>query len=254
MKALIIILLALPMFGAAISDVYVIPAAAHATGATGELWQSDLSFFNPDSTPLLVDLALVSPSGASTTLASAVAVAPHATVLMRDVVGPGGGSGAIIVSGNHPFVTMGRAIASSSRGTFAESVFPAAEFIDAISHDSFLTGLTANAASRTNIGFFAAADRGAPLTVTITLFAADGSPLGTPQTFTLAAGAMMQMQISARELTSSARVSIASGNGVATAYASVIANDTGDGIFIAGSTGAMPPSSAAARLRSHLGW
>jgi len=253
MKALITILLALPVFGAAISDVYVIPAAAHTTGATGELWQSDLSFFNPDSTPLIVDLALVSPNGTSTTLASAVTVAPLATVLMRDVVGAGG-AGAIIVSGNHPFVTMGRAIASSSRGTFAESVFPAAEFIDATSHDAFLTGLTANAASRTNIGFFAAADRGAPMTVTITLFAADGSQLGTPQTFTLAAGAMTQMQIGARELTSSARVSITSGSGVATAYASVIANDTGDGIFIAGSTGAMPPSSAAARLRSHLGW
>ena len=258
--AFIALLLSAPAFGAAISDVYVIPAAAHTTGAGGETWQSDISFFNPSSTPLTLDLALVDANGNATTLASAVAVAPRATLFMRDVVGTSGGSGAIIVSGNHPLVIMSRATASSSRGTFVESVLPAAEFIAATSHDSFLTGLTSNATSRTNVGFFAAADRGAPMTVTITLFAADGTQLGTPQTFTIPAGATIQRLISTRSLTTtsfdnaSAQVSITGGSGIATAYASVIANDTGSAAFIAGSTGSMPPSSAAAALRAHLGW
>ena len=257
-RLLLVLLMAAPAFGAELSDLYVIPAAAHATGATGELWQSDVSFFNPDATPLVVDLQLVTANGAATTLGSGTTVAPHATLLMRDIVGTAGGIGAVIVSGNHPFAIMSRATATSSRGTFVETVFPAADFIDATTRDSFLTGLAANAASRTNIGFFAAADRGAPMTITVTLFAADGSPLGTTQTFTIPAGATIQMQLSTRSLTpssfdnASARVSITGGSGIATAYASVVANDTGSAAFIAGSTGVLPPSSAAARLRAHL--
>jgi hypothetical protein len=258
--ACIAMLIAVSASAASISDVYVIPAAAHAVGATGELWQSDVSFFNPDSTPLTLDLALVGPSGNSSTIGTTLTLAPHATQLVSDVIGSAGGSGAIIVSGNHPFVAMSRARASSARGNFAESVFPAAEFFDATSRDSFITGLASNSASRTNVGFFAAADRGAPMTITITLLGADGTQLGTPQSFTVPAGGMMQTQISVRALTSSsfdnatARVSITGGSGVATAYGSVIANDSGDGAFIAGSSGAMPPSSAAAALRAHFGW
>ena len=253
-------LLAVPALAGSISDVYVIPSAAHATGATGELWQSDLSFFNPDSNPLTVDLALVGANGSSSTLGATLTVAPHATLLVADVIGASGGSGAIIVSGNHPFVMMGSARASSTRGSFNESVFPAAEFFDATTRDSFLTGLASNGSSRTNIGFFAASDRNAPMTLTITLLGADGSQLGSSQSFVVPAGSMMQTQISTRSLTSasfdsaSARVSITAGSGVATAYASVVANDSGDGAFIAGSTGAMPPSSAASRIRAHFGW
>jgi len=256
--AILALLLAAPAFGAELSDLYVIPAVAHATGATGELWQSDVSIFNPHSTPLALDLELVAPNGTATRLASGTTVAPHATLFMHDIVGGGGGIGAVIVSGSHPFAIMSRATATSSRGTFVETVPAAADFLDATARDSFLTGLTSNASARTNIGFFAAADRGEPMAITIALFAVDGSPLGRSQTFVVPAGATIQTQLSTRSLTTvsfdsaSARVSITSGSGVATAYASVIANDTGSAAFIAGSTGSMPPSAAAARLRSHF--
>jgi len=257
--ALFILLAVTPIasFAASMGDTYVIPVAAHTSGATGETWTSEASFFNPASDPLLLDLALVDSTGASRSVASGVTVAANATVTLRDIIGAAGGSGALIVAGNHPFAITSRAVATSARGTFNESIVPATEFIDAVTHDAFLPGLAANGATRSNIGFFAAADRGADMTVTITLFGPAGTQLGT-RSFTVPGGGMTQVQISTQTLTAasfgegSARVSITGGNGIATAYGSVVDNATGEGVFIAGTTGVAAPSSAAAALRTHF--
>jgi hypothetical protein len=107
---------------------------------------------------------------------------------------------------------------------------------------------------RTNIGFFAAASRNGPMRVTVTLLGDDGSPLGS-RSFDIPAGAMLQAQVSARNLTAasfdsgSARVSIVSGDGIATSYASVVVSGSSEGIFIVGVGGVLPPLPAAAFLR-----
>jgi hypothetical protein len=251
------VLAAMPAGAASISDTYVIPAAAHATGAGGELWQSDVQLFNPNATALSVDSVFVNANGTSSTLGATVTIPPNATMSISDVVGSGGGEGAIILSGSQPFIVTSRAYATTTRGTFGESVVPAAEFIDGTTPDAFLVGLRSNAAARTNVGFFAAADRSEPMTVTITVLDANGANAGS-RIFVVPAGTMAAVQVSLKSIaastldTATARVSITGGRGIATAYASVVDNATSDSTFVAGSSGVLAPSSAAAQLRTRM--
>lgn len=242
-------------FAASISDTYVIPAAAHTTGANGELWQSDIALFNPNATPVNVDSVFVNASGTSSALGTTVAIPPNGTVALADVIGSGGGEGAVVLSGSQPFVVTSRAYANMSRGSVGEAVIPASEFIDNTTPDAFLAGLRSNTAARSNIGFFAAADRSGPMTITVTVLDSTGAAAGS-RSFAVPAGAMMATQVALRSITASTldtatvRVSITGGRGIATAYASVVDNASSDSTFIPGASGILGPTAASAFLRA----
>lgn len=61
-----------------------IPVVANTKGATGELWQSDLTLFNPADTAAVIDLALIGVGGDSAV--APLTIGPRATISIPEVV------------------------------------------------------------------------------------------------------------------------------------------------------------------------
>ncbi len=239
--ALVLLFAAAPMLAAPIADTYVIPVAGHLTGANGEAWTTDVMLHNVTGQELIVDLA-----GTVELNAATITVGPHASLTLTDIVR--NGVGAIVLAGDRPFTLTSRI----HTARVATEVPPVAEFI-AVGGEAFLPGLATNARRRSNIGFFAVADK-TVLRVEVTLIDVSGTSLGA-RIFEVPPGEMSHMQLSTRDISPAfvegvARIRVIEGDGVLATYASVVDNASGDASFIAG---AAQQASSSALIRRRVG-
>ena len=249
--ALTLIFSAGALVAGGISDTYVVPVAGHVTGANGVTWLTDLTIHNVTASTILVDLAGVGADGSVMDLAAqTVTVGPNATMVLRDVVSRG--IGALVVAGNGPFSLATRVYSARAGGEVSSDVIPAEVFLDAESQGAFLAGLMANSKARTNVGFLAVANQ-SPLQIEVALLDATGTQIGA-RIFDVLAGALAHVHISSRDIAAAsfdggtARVRVLSGDGVVTAYASVVDHTSGDGSFI---PAAMLDSSSLSARQQH---
>jgi len=244
------------------SDTYVIPVVAHVQGAFGTTWMSDVIITNFHTTPLTVQLILIE-SGennsdnvfplVTTNLNGSVTVAPNNTVVLRDVLagynGRTNSSGALILGGDQTFAATSRTYSMSANGVSngGQTVTPARDFFENSTGRSdnnavaYVTGITNNASTRTNIGFVAGtgSGAGATLAVEVTIRSSTGASLGT-KLVSIPAGNFTQTQFSVSSITNTpfdvgtAEFRILGGLGSVLPYASVIDNNSGNAMYIMG--------------------
>lgn len=227
----------------------VVPAAAHADGANGTKFRTDLRLTNPNSWTVIARL-FFHPRGGVPSGELPVILAPGQTYPFDDIVGlnfGATGAGMIRISATGPVVGFSRLYNQAAIGTSGQAI-PALPIARTIYPGApvELTGLSKSAEERTNVGFVNASDRG--VTVDARLLDAAGLSVGTKSVF-LAAGEAAQwddvfavMGVAASEgarlVVSSTPATAASTSNPETAglfaYASVIDNRTGDPSFLAG--------------------
>jgi hypothetical protein len=136
----------------------------------------------------------------------------------------------------------------------SSDVVPADAFLDAGSGGAFLPGLVSNAKARTNLGFLAVANQSA-LQIELTLLDASGVQIGR-RTFDVPAATAAHLHFSLRDIvqgsfdSATARFRVLNGDGVVTAYASVVDSVSGDARFIRAAI--LDSSSMAARQHHRL--
>jgi len=253
------------------SDFYVLPVAAHTNGVNGTRWMSDIAIQNFQSTPLVVELAIIESgegnpdnvfpisTGAATT---SVTVPANGSALLSDVLNGHRGlasvSGAILIGSDRPFAVTSRTFSMTPDGnTIGQTVPPARDFIDNTigrtdlsTAVAYVPGLIDNARFRSNLG--AVIGNGSatdPLVISVNVRGADGVSAGT-RTITVQPGNFTHLQFDARSMIGtrmldigSAEFRITQGNGAVVPYASVVDNATADAVFI---TGVFPNNTAAA--------
>jgi hypothetical protein len=258
-------LVALAASAAQLRDFYVIPVAAHASGANGTSWRTDVSIQNIQAVPVTIEISVVE-SGeglldnvfpVSLNGASSVTVPAGGSLTLGDVLknhrGRAETSGALLVGGDKVFALTSRTYNVTTNGTMGQTVSPSGD-VGADGNSSvstlYIPGLASNSSFRTNLGLLMSA--ATPLTVTVTINGADGRALGT-RTFNVGAGITTQVQFAATTVAAApfdaagAIVRITSGSGTVVAYASEVDNVTGDASFISGggaAAGSVPPLSA----------
>lgn len=248
MRKLIVILctfVAAAASAAQFRDFYVIPVAAHAPGAKGTSWRTDVAIQNIQKTPVTVEMALVETGeGVPDNIApvgSSVTVPPGATVMLPDVLnnyrGRPSASGALLVGGDETFAITSRTYNQTPAGTLGQTVSASGDVATDGTDDAstlFIPGLIQNSAFRTNLGLVMSAVN-KPLTVSVTVN-------GGSRTFTVQPGVTTHVQFPVTAVSSSsfdaggAVVHIVDGTGTVVAYGSIVDNGTGDASFVSGGT------------------
>jgi hypothetical protein len=142
--------------------VLVVPAVAHVVGAGGEVFQSDLSVFNPLGVGVDAELTLV-PTGGGEHLHVPVTIPPNQAVLFEDLVssvfGLGDTSGALRISfpAGRTLTAVSRTSAMTANGSFGQFI-PAQTFTEAASLGAggatrVLPYLEKSEDFRSNVGF-----------------------------------------------------------------------------------------------------
>lgn len=159
----------------------VIPAVGRVPGANGTFWRSDVTFFNPTSSFMDLEVRYLA-SGADNRGAAvrAVSIAPNRTIVLADVLnwlGMTSGSGALDIrwSGTSgPSVTSRTYTSTVEGGTYGQSID--ALPMSAFRRDVYVTGLRADGSFRSNAGFVNGGD--ATIGVNVALVA-NGRQLAT---------------------------------------------------------------------------
>lgn len=216
----------------------VVPAVAHAPGAEGSLWRTDLAVVNPGSAAANLTLAFVPVEGA--TLTRTATLAAGATREWADVLvslfGVGAAanvSGALRIGADGPLCVSSRTFNQDEAGTFG-GFLPAVTAAESLSpgRTGVLPHLARSALFRTNVGVTNLG--AASLVARVRLFGADGGPAGAPIDVTVAPGALVQVvdpfgaAAAGDHDVAFATVEVTTTGGLAWAYASVIDNRTGD--------------------------
>jgi subtilisin-like proprotein convertase family protein len=227
---------------ASTNQTLVIPAVAHAPGANGTNFVSDVRVFNR-GTRSETAMMIFTPSGANGRFQFAainVVVPPGQVVWFRDVVSDAFatiGTGQLALVGDIPdLVATSRMFTSASPGTYGQ--FIPARSITAASHSIiFVPQLQDTEDFRSNVGF--AETLGLSGVVEVTLFdGATGKVVSTGLQPILPFG-HTQFPVTGSALMT-ARIEVITGSASLLAYGSVIDNRTGDAIFI---PAPVPPSS-----------
>ncbi|HKR66767.1 MAG TPA: PKD domain-containing protein, partial [Thermoanaerobaculia bacterium] len=174
-----------PAIGGALS----VPVVGRAPGANGTFWRSDVTFYNPTTSRMVLTLRY----GNAT---RAIAVEGGETEVLPDVLsefGETAGSAALRVEwtlATGPVVTTRTYTSVENGGTYGQSIDPLAQ----LGNDAFVPGLRNDTSYRTNVGFV----NGGSDTETFAVVALSpsGNELGRT-TVTLAAGAQTQSAITA---------------------------------------------------------
>lgn len=265
LRILIVAILALTASVAAYAnhyaDFYVIPIAGHTAGQNRTNWMTDVAIQNFQSTPLVAQFVVVE-SGfetdnvfplTTTDGSGSVTVPAGGNVMIKDILANHRGmtnvTGALLVGSDRPFAITSRTYSMSPTGdTVGQTVAPTGNFLDntltpinLATAIAYVPGLVQNAEFRTNLGFVAAngSGSGETMNLAITIKGPDGATLGT-RNYSIAPGALMQIQFSAREIAGGnfnvggAEFRIATGTGSVVPYASVIDNRTADAVFVGG--------------------
>lgn len=247
--------IAVPSF-AQVSDTYLIPAAANASGANGTLWATKLSVFNPQAYDLKISLTFI-PTGGTQGREVLLTVPPNVSASSDNVLGEWfdrSGTGALAIATfkednpgvpdtvlDRSFVVTSNTFNNSFSGTFGQNIpgtrvslalldFPS----DGIS--GIVTGVTNNSSAvtgfRTNVG---AVNTGrTSVTLQVTVRDASGSVLLNKAPFTVPPQGHFQdrLPVSVDHGSIEFFVSDPSKSGAVYAYASVIDNKSGDPLYL----------------------
>lgn len=226
---------------------YVVPSVAHSTGAAGTNWRTDVAAINVSSQTATLHLTFFDyTTGAQT--AATHSLGPARSVEWKDVLTsrfsfPQASSvkGTLLVTSDQPLAISSRTYnQESATRTYGQSypalvvAYPGGKDVEAVASGrvGFLPLLRKNAAFRTNVGMVNLDT--SPCSVSVRLFAPDGSPIGSPRTLTASARRWVQEDdIFARAGAGNrdaayARVEVQTATCQAWAYASVIDQATGD--------------------------
>lgn len=223
----------------------VIPVSSQSEGIGGSQWRTELTLFNAGSEGTNVTLVHVPGAGGSVQ-SRAIFVAPRQTVTyanaLRDVFGMSTGAGAIAIEATGATATpllkvTSRTFNDAPGGTYGLAV-PDVDPSE-LKQTLYITGMTANAEYRTNIGFVNRSS--SAVSAALTLFETDGGVVASA-TITVPATSFQQDALAAffpatagRTLTGlSMRISASAANALS-AYASVVDNRTHDPLYISAS-------------------
>jgi subtilisin-like proprotein convertase family protein len=216
-----------------------IPAVAHAAGANGTNFISDVYLFNRGSQA--TETALVfTPSGQdgwSNFAAVHVELAPGQAATLSDIVGhtmetTGTGNLDVVGDAGSLIVTSRTYTAPASGGTYGQSI-PAittdgAAVIGGVDTPGAIAGLRNDADFRTNIGLSEVA--GGSGVVRITYFDASGAQIGQNDVTVLP---FMHTQMPVPLATAArAALSVLSGDARPVGYASIVDNHSGDAVYL----------------------
>lgn len=194
----------------------IIAAAAHAPGANGTFWKTELRVFNPDAAEIEVEVSLLPEKGE----AKKVRVAGRSAVRYGDVLAELFGSegvAAMRLRSSAKFDATSRTFTTGECGSYGQFVPSVA--IDSALQRGVLLHLAQDATSRTNVGFVNANDAVANVTL---------RPEGAAaRRMAIAARSMVQNAYTGESMLAfEADVPVV-------AYASVVDNVSGDALFIA---------------------
>lgn len=216
----------------------VVPAVAHAPGAFGSLWRTDLAAVNPGDAEAAVSLRYVPVEGTpvvreATVPAGGTREWPDVLASLFGVDAEASASGVVEVAADRPLRLSSRTFSASEAGAFG-GYLPAVAEEEALAFGEIgiLPQLTRSALFRTNVGV---TNLGAePATASIALRGADGEPLGTVVSVDVPPGGLVQVVdvfgaagTGDRDV-AFATVAPAAPGARVWAYASVIDNRTGD--------------------------
>lgn len=247
---------------------YYLPAVARAPGANGSLWRTDLWIYNPEPAPQEVSFYWV-PTGSDDALLATVDLAPMQARYFDDPLQTffhlDQGVGSMKVWGTGPIEITARLFNTASGATFGQGYSAFTESY-AAGETVYLPGLFVDGDRRTNLGF-ATFDTGPPdsakVEATLTLYDALGTVLGTRniEPMVPAWHAQNPLQFYFPEVQAlqngTLAVTVTAMKGLLP-YASVVTNDTGDGVFIAprraGAGGTLLPVLASAPNPTGAPW
>ncbi|MDP9361414.1 MAG: proprotein convertase P-domain-containing protein [Acidobacteriota bacterium] len=219
-----------------------IAAVAHAQGALGTTWQTDVRLFNSGSREANVTAILTraGEEGWGHFAAVRLAVAPKQVVALDDVVattmqtsGVGqleflGDTDALIVTSRTYTRAGGGTLVGTLAGTYGQFI-PAVATTDATTLAN-VPHILSTADFRTNLGF--AEVNGSEGTVRVTLFDAATGAVISQRDFPIVPFGQMQFPATGAELMT-AELRVISGDARIVAYGSVIDNRSGDPIYVA---------------------
>ena len=224
------------------TEDYLIPAAAHAPGALGTQWLTDLVLHNPGEEGVSATVTLLERDKDNSAAQRRVFIVPWGSSLrLSDVVLSGFGedslAGGLGVGATGPLVVSSRTYNNAASGTYGQYI-PGNSEGDAIGtgEEVRLIQLTRNTSFRTNVGLGSFADF--HTTVKVTVFKADGARVGE-RSFTLKPHGVVQTTdllgaLGATDLADAYTTVRSDTTGASyLAYASVIDNRTGDPVQVA---------------------
>jgi len=167
-----------PSIAGAGTNLYLVPASAHAPGMAGTSWVSDVVVYNSSESSTDVNLFYF---GGNDDHHSAtgrpIPVPKNASVALGDVVsntfGQNSSTGTILIGSDKPLLVTSRTYNDASSGTYGQFV-PGLSVDAALgpADEARLIGLTRSSGFRTNIGFANA--NGEELRVTVSLYRTNG--------------------------------------------------------------------------------
>ncbi|MCU1245255.1 MAG: hypothetical protein JWN02_1165 [Acidobacteria bacterium] len=236
----------------------VIPAAAHAAGASNSAWRSDVRIFNSASggsgddnggnasASVTVSFypANVSTSAPQTRV---LALGAHQVLAVDDIVqstfGLAGATGALRFDSNQPLLITSRTYNQSAAGTFGQDI-PSMALDRALTSGTVarFSGLT-NRGYRTNLGFFNAGSSASDLQLELR---GNGGASAGKKTLHLDPYTMMQINdvftyLGVDGSVTTGALTLAATGGSVLSYASVIDNASGDPVYVPAVIGAPSP-------------
>ena len=210
-------------------DALTIPVVGRAPGANNTFWRSDVTFFNP--TPTRMVLSVTYGSGAIP-----VVLEPLRTVVLDDVLGDFGlasGSGTLHVSWSTaagPIVTSRTYTSVAGGGTYGQSIDPVTAFVSRM----YVPGLRNDSDYRSNAGFVNGGASAA--TFAVRAISEEGVELGRT-TVLVGANGVVQSSLAALFPNLAAHegsITLEATGQDLFAYGSMVDNKSGDPVFFAG--------------------
>jgi hypothetical protein len=228
----------------------LVPISGRTFGSYGSQWQTDLVIANLEPTPASIVVTFYGADDQRSFIS--MPLAGRGTIVLDDVLQKTFGMPNAIGMLRVNSATIGSRFTArayvvnrgNTNGEYGQGV-PAMP-VDALTTEHVLSGVTGGPARRTNVGV--ANPWPVPATVMLTLHGADGTQLGSLSRLVPAFEVLQLNDVFAAfgaAPAAEASVRVTSQVGVY-AYASIVRNDTGDAVFVAGTgvaptTAAMPP-------------
>lgn len=166
-------------------DAFFLPSVAHAPGAGGTQWRTNVAVMNPAAAPANLTLTFFPYAGGGTIQERSVSLGPGAAVEWVDVLvrlfgmsSTSSVKGSLRVLANGPLVLGSRTYNQTAAGTFGQ-YYPAVSGWDALSSGASGTigYLKKTSAFRSNLGVINLGNE--PARVSVALRDATGAPIGT---------------------------------------------------------------------------
>lgn len=226
----------------------IVPVAAETTGGGGSSWRTELSIFNPSdnyadvTVRFLSQVGALPPSGQPAPKSFVIQARDTATFTnaLRDLFGVTAGSAALLIEGTSPFETpalriSSRTFTTSPEGTYGQ--FVPGTIAGAGPRTFYLSGLAADPAYRTNVGFVNTSTSDS--SVDLLLYSSDGT-LAASSSLLLPKQSLQQQALKSLfpnlGETSGMTLRVNAATTFVRAYASVVDNTSLDPVFISAAT------------------